>query len=208
MAHRPGLRSESGPTWSAIAAWKRCQPRGGMCPRVSRLSVDNSVALCPWAPFSTSITTFKNMFCGWQVINQQSVDEQMRGELRHSIYVTTQGKGRLWTAWERSQKQFTAANYSFPKRGKKAMNGKERLCHHHCTQMAIMETMIVYKWIQLWVCYSHTSSGSVASPAQLFGRLKANKMLLTAPQLLIKHTSHTGKYKQMTAAQEGATGGG
>lgn len=32
-------------------------------------------------------------------------------------------------------------------------------------------------------------------------------MLLTAPQLLIKHTSHTGKYKQMTAAQEGAAGG-
>lgn len=51
------------------------------------------------------------------------------------------------------------------------------------------------------------SSGSLASPARLFGRLKANKMLLTAPQLLIKHTSHTGKYKQMTAAWEGAAGG-
>lgn len=87
------------------------------------------------------------------------------------------------------------------------MNCNEWLCHHHFTQMAIMETMIIYKWIQLWVCYSHTSSGSVVSPAHLFSPLKANKMLLTAPQLLIKYTFHTGKYKQMTTAQEGAAGG-
>lgn len=121
-----------------------------------------------------------------------------------SVYVTTEGKGRLWMASEHSQKQFTAASYSFPKRW---MAMKDHHHPHHCIQMAIMETMIIYKWIQLWVCYSHTSSGSVASPAHLFGRLKANKMLLSAPQLLIKHTSHTGKYKQMTAAQEGAAGG-
>lgn len=100
MAHTAGPQSESGHTWSAIAAWKRCQPRGGMCPRPSRLSVDNSVAPCPWAPISTSITMLKNMFCGWQVINQESIDEQIWGW----VYVQPrESKGELWTLSEHSK---------------------------------------------------------------------------------------------------------
>lgn len=133
MAHTPGPQSESGHTWSAIAAWKRCQPRGGMCPRVSCLSVDNSVALCPWATFSTSITTFKNMFYGWQVINQDSVGEQMRDELQHSG-----GKRKAKVGFERPESA--------------AKNNSRRLITHFQREgkkqwMAMKDdVIIVHKW--------------------------------------------------------------
>lgn len=77
MAHAAGPRSESGHTWSAVAAWKWCQPRGGMRPRLSRASVDKGLAPRPWAPFSTSITPFKTSFRVRLVINQDGVEEPL-----------------------------------------------------------------------------------------------------------------------------------